>query len=210
MGRLLRGSGRLVPAVVFETHAEATTVLDRARAEADAILASARTTAEAARAAAVDEGRAQGRLAGEAAFVTLLAAARAQAERVRAGARDAARTIAVKMAEKILGRELALDPGAVVQLAAAALDACRARDGVVELRAHPQDLAALDAQQPRLLATLAEGATLTIVADEAIARGGCLVQTPVGRIDGRLDVQVAALADAVFGAAGEGGGGRVA
>jgi flagellar biosynthesis/type III secretory pathway protein FliH len=133
------------------------------------------------------------------AFTTMLVAARAEADRVRAAALPSARTLAVRMAEKIIGHAVSLDPSVLVDIAGKALAAARARAGVVLLRVHPEDHAALEAARPRLMARLGVANELRLVADPDVGRHGCVVETPAGRLDARLDTQLAALERAAFG-----------
>src|SRR5262249_49744770 len=119
----------------------------------------------------------------------LLVATFAEAERVLAAAGPAAAVLAAKMAERIVGRAGALDPSVMAEIAGEALAACRPR-GRVGLRAHPDDLAALEARCEALLARLPAGTTLELVPDETVGRAGCIVETSVGRVDARLEAQI--------------------
>jgi flagellar biosynthesis/type III secretory pathway protein FliH len=58
-------------------------------------------------------------------------------------------------------------------------------------------VAALAAARPRLEAALAAAADVKIVGDPAVGRHGCVVETPVGRLDARLETQLDALEGAV-------------
>jgi type III secretion protein L len=122
-----------------------------------------------------------------------LLAARAEAERVIGASRGAVVAIAGKMAEKIVGRAVALDAAVMAEIAAEALGACRPRVGAIRLRVHPADLATLEPRRARLVAALPEGAALEIYPDESVDRLGCVVETSVGRVDGQLATQIAAL-----------------
>jgi flagellar biosynthesis/type III secretory pathway protein FliH len=144
----------------------------------------------------LEEGRAEA--------AAMLVAARAEAERLLAEARPVALAVAGKMAERIVGRAVELDAGVMAEIAGEALAACRPRAGAVRLRVHPEDLAAVGRRRAALLARLAEGAALEVIADEAVGRAGCVVDTPVGRVDARLETQLAALERAL-----EGGGDHV-
>ena len=144
---------------------------------------------EEARRAGYDEGRAR---AG-AELATIVGAAGAEAERLLAAARPAALAIAAKMAEKIVGRAVALDPAVMGELAAEAVAACRTRGGAVVLRVHPDDLAGVEARRPAIALRLGGEGALQIVADESVERHGCVVDTAVGRVDARLASQLAAL-----------------
>jgi flagellar biosynthesis/type III secretory pathway protein FliH len=199
MGRVVKGHGRVVPGAVMD-----------ARAEAAAILAEARAGAERAREEARREGFAHGRAEGAASLARLLAAAGAEADAMLARVQPAALAVATRMAEKIVGRAVALEPAVMADIAAEALAACRTRVGVVQLRVHPDDLAPVEAARAALAGGLGGDAALELVADEAVERHGCVVDTPVGRVDGRLATQLEALRRALAGADGEPGAGAEA
>jgi flagellar biosynthesis/type III secretory pathway protein FliH len=132
----------------------------------------------------------------------LLLAARAQAERDLHRAKDAAIVLARRMAERIVGRAVELSPELMGAIVAEALAASRARAGAVVLYAHPEDLAAIERERPRWLARVAAEVEVRVVADPAIGRHGCVVETAVGRLDARLDTQLDALERALRGATG--------
>ena len=186
MGRILKSRGHVVPAVVMDARAEADAILREARARAAATLEEARRL-----------GREQGRAEGVAEVAALLAAGRAEADAMLARVEPAAVAIAARMAEKIVGRAVALDPTIMAAIAAEAVAACRTRDGLVQLRVHPEDLAAVAPAHAALVDRLGGEATLELVADEAVERHGCVVDTPVGRVDARLATQLAALSRAL-------------
>lgn len=195
MGRLVKRAGRVMPAAVVDAGLEARRLLEGARREADQLLSEARAQAAALRDQALQQGRAEA----EAEFTTLLAAARADAQRVQAAALPAARGLATRMAEKIVGRALALEPSVVADIAAQALAAARARAGTVTLRIHPDDRAAIETARPGFVARLGTAVELRVVDDPSMVPGGCVVDTPAGRLDARLATQLAALERAVFG-----------
>jgi type III secretion protein L len=181
-GHLVRGHGRVVPAVVMEARAEAAAILEAARARAAVVV-------EDSHRQGLDAGRAEA----AAAVVGLLAAGRAEAEAMLERVQPAALAIATRMAEKIVGRAVELDPTTMAAIAAEALDACRTRDGLARLRVHPEDLAAVTPALAALAERLGEGAVLELVADEGMERYGCVVETSVGTVDARLTTQLAAL-----------------
>jgi flagellar biosynthesis/type III secretory pathway protein FliH len=130
----------------------------------------------------------------------LLVSARVTAEAERAAAKDAALVLARKMAERIVGRAVALDPSILGEIAGQALAASRARGGSVVLRVHPDDLAAVEQTRPNWSQRVAAAADVSLVADESVGRNGCVVETPVGRLDARLQTQLDALERALRGA----------
>jgi type III secretion protein L len=182
MGHVVKGPGHVVPAVVMG-----------ARAQAAEIVAAAVAERERARAEGFALGRDEGRADAGAALVGLLAAARAEGDAARARVEPAVFALAARMAEKIVGRAVALDPTIMAAIAAEAVAACRTRGGVAQLRVHPDDLAPVVAARAALAEALGGEDALEIVADESVGRHGCVVDTAVGRVDARLTTQLEAL-----------------
>lgn len=194
MGRVVKGPGHVLSKAVLNARAEAAGILAEARRQAAAI----EEEAEAAR----REGFAQGRAEAIAEMAGELGSLRAEAIRALETAIPAAIPLATKMAEKIVGRAVSHDPEVMAEIAGAALEACRPRGDLVRLRLHPDDLAAV-ADRREALARQAPTAALDFVADETVGRHGCVIETPRGRIDARLEVQLAALERALVGGPGE-------
>jgi type III secretion protein L len=192
VSRIVRGprgsSGAVIPAAVHDAHREAERIVAAARAAGERLVAAA----EAAREAARQEGQARGREEGLAAVTELLVRARALAAAARAEAAADLRTLAVRIAEKVLGRALVAAPELAGDLCAAALEAARHQRDIT-LRVHPDDLRAVEAARPRLRALLLRAPDLALRADPAVGRGGCLVETEAGVIDARLETQLDAI-----------------
>jgi len=188
VGRVVKSFGHVVPKPLLDARAEAAALLARARSEADAVRAEASAIREAARREGFDTGRADG----VAEAVVALVAAQAEAARLVAGAGPAAIALAAKMAEKIVGRAVELAPETMAEIAGQALAACRPGAGTVRVRIHPEDLPAVEARREALEAG-GSAAALELVADEAVGRHGCVIDTPQGRVDARLETQLAAL-----------------
>jgi type III secretion protein L len=190
MGRLIGRQGRVVPAALLSARAQAEEIVAQARAESAALRADAERRG-------FEAGKAAGREAGVAEATQLLLAARAHSEGARARARDAALVLARRMAEKIVRRAVALDPETMGEIVAQAVEASRALDGAVVVRVHPEDLIAVEAQRPRWSQRLSAAASLRVVPDPSVGRAGCVVDTPVGRLDARLAVQLDAFEKAM-------------
>ena len=194
MGRVVKG--HVVPKLTLDARAEAEALLARARADAAAVRAEAIAAREAARREGFETGQAEG--VAEAAVA--LAAARAEAARIVDAAEPMAVAVAARMAEKIVGRAVALAPEIMAEIAGEALAACRPGSGAVRVRVHPDDLPAVEARRAALAAR-APAAALELVADDAVGRHGCVIETPQGRVDARLETQLAALERALTGGA---------
>lgn len=164
------------------------------RAEADKLLSEARHEAERLRTQAITEGRERGL----AAVTELLTAARVQTLRAHKDVEQDLRVLAVRIAERILGRELELKPDAVVDIVSEALSQAGAPREVV-VRCHPDDLKALERGRPRLIERCSRTQAVILRADPAIARGGCIVETELGTVDARLPTQLDAIERALRG-----------
>ncbi len=178
--------GAVIDGQIFDAQREAERL--RSEAEEDARRERERAEGEARRLrdAAVAEGLAAGRAEAAAELVRL----RRTLEVTGALERDLA-TLGVRVAERILGRALELDPALVVDLVRAALaELRRARLAVV--RVHPDDVAVIERALPRLAAA-ASGAELRILPDAEIAHGGCVVEAGGATVDARVETQLARL-----------------
>src|SRR5512133_3617285 len=129
----------------------------------------------------------------------LLAAARAEAKREWERAADGAVVLARKMAEKIVGHAIEVDGDVMAEIAGRALAAAKPGKEAAVLRVHPEDLSLLE-DRSAWLDELGSMADVRMVADEAVGRHGCVVETAVGRVDARLQTQLDALERALRGA----------
>jgi flagellar biosynthesis/type III secretory pathway protein FliH len=184
----------IVEAPVYDARLEAERLIAESRAQAERALALAEQDAERLRAQASAEGRERGL----AAVTELLVGARAAAARSRAGAEAELRSLAVRIAEKILGRELKLNADAVVDIVDQALRHAGEPKDVV-LRVNPDDLAALERGKPRLVERCRNARAVALRADERVARGGCVIETELGVVDARLSTQLDAIERALRG-----------
>jgi flagellar biosynthesis/type III secretory pathway protein FliH len=142
-----------------------------------------------------DSGRGREELLAEATL--WLVRARASAAASRMEAKDLALVLARKMAEKIVGHAVALDPAVLSDIAVQALAASKAREGGIVLRVHPEDLATMEAARPTWREKIASRLEVTLVGDVSVGRHGCVVESDAGRVDARLETQLAALEQAL-------------
>jgi flagellar assembly protein FliH len=170
-----------------------------ARIEADRILVQAREEAELllaqARSQAIEAAAAAAREAEERAQTDLAARWLALRYRERQQPDDAQRVIslAVALAERLLGASLELDPRRVVHLARTVIAEARgARRAVVD--AHPLDAAAL---REHLMTAGLDVQSVEVRDDGALARGELRLHTDVGTIDARLTPRFERLAAAL-------------
>jgi type III secretion protein L len=199
MAKIVKGSpeeGRRIEAEVYEAGERARALVVQAEADARKIRDDAEADRERLRAEAVAAGREEGLASAAAA---LAGAARERDRRLAAVERELV-ALAVDVARRILGRELALDPESVVGIAREALVAARGRRELT-LRVNPADAAAVRGAPALLAGALAPAAAFAIREDPAVPPGGALVETEAGLVDARLETQLAALLRALEAAA---------
>lgn len=100
--------------------------------------------------------------------------------------------LAVKIAEKIIGQALEMDPELISEIVTQAIRTLRQQKNVT-LRCNEDDYEVLKKHEKGFLEHLGQGGTITLVADPKIRRGGCLVESEIGIVDARLDVQLKTL-----------------
>ncbi len=98
--------------------------------------------------------------------------------------------VAVAIAERVVRRELAAAPEITMALVREALELAAGSAELV-LRLNPEDFNLLGDQAQRMAAELTRLGKVDVVADPAISKGGCRVDTRHGTIDQQLQVQLA-------------------
>jgi flagellar biosynthesis/type III secretory pathway protein FliH len=163
-----------------------------AKGSAAAILESARAEAEALRAAAIAEGRATGYAE---AAKQLLDLARLRSEQLRRVEQEALRAVLLVAAE-LVGKTLAAAPSDIADLLAPHLARMRRAQHVV-LHVNPLDAAWLGEHEAELRARVELAGSLELRENDAISRGGCLLESNIGELDARLETRLYALAHAL-------------
>jgi len=102
--------------------------------------------------------------------------------------------LAMAIAKQLLQREISVDRGLLLAMARVALDALGDQEAAT-IRLHPDDYAVVNAAPDHEWAS----GQLTIVADPAVERGGCVVQCDAGSMKVGLDSQFNELARTLMG-----------
>lgn len=109
-----------------------------------------------------------------------------QSGRVRAAAEEDVVKLSVAIARRVLRRELATDPDAVLGLVKAAMAKLQARE-IRRLRVAPPDAALIAAQRAGL--DFPQG--VEIVSDASLGPGSAIFETTRGELDASLETQLA-------------------
>lgn len=96
---------------------------------------------------------------------------------------DAAADLAVLIAARIIGEEISADPARVRDMVRSAMSA--AGEAPVRVLVHPEDMALVAEVTGSWL-----GADPALVASPQVERGGCIVETASGDLDGRVSLRL--------------------
>ena len=100
--------------------------------------------------------------------------------------------LAIKLAERIIRKEITLDRTILVRTVDEIVGKMTESDGVV-IRFNPEDYKVIVESGALNQAGFAGKAEMEIKADENVALGGCLVETASGQVDGQIDAQMTEL-----------------
>ncbi|MHC2067396.1 FliH/SctL family protein [Bremerella sp. T1] len=106
--------------------------------------------------------------------------------------------VATAVAEKIIRREIENDPQVSSTLIRESLQLASGC-GEIHVRLNPQDLGSMQSGEAMLCDELKKLAPAQIIADPAISRGGCIVETKFGQIDNRIETQLSRIAEELGG-----------
>jgi flagellar assembly protein FliH len=101
--------------------------------------------------------------------------------------------LSLAIARKVVHREVTTDPDIVLSLARVALERLHPR-AVATVLLHPEDFEYVKARRQ----ALTSNSTIEIVADKAVGRGGCVIQSEHGDIDARIEQQFASIERGFF------------
>jgi len=104
--------------------------------------------------------------------------------------------LAVRLAEKIIGREIKTDKKTVTEMVAAALQNARQQEKLT-VRVNPSDLSLIEEEREKFLPST-RARFIDFVADPRVSSGGCLIESEVGTIDARLETQLRVLERALL------------
>lgn len=192
LDRVVSSRRNLVKQKVGEARREAVQIVEDANLIASETAARAELEAAQLRREALEQGREQS--ASE--FNETLANAYQKRDATLRDIEPEVLKLAVKIAEKIIGRELQTDRKAIADMVAAALRNVRQQERLI-IRVNPSDLATVEEFKSSL--NHAGRATfLDFEPDPKIQSGGCIIESEVGTVDARLETQLKILERALL------------
>lgn len=191
-------SGSVVSKDTAEAKSQAQQIIQKAYSEAERI----RIEAEAYRQRGYEEGKLQGAEDGKAELTeAILDLNRKTEEQFRHFEPELVK-LSLKIAEKIIGRQMELDPALSVNIVSKALSSVRHQREIF-LRVNPEDYEIIRVEKEKLLEQLSRAQDIDIRPDPQISRGGCLIESEVGTIEATLKKQLAAIEKILLGVPGE-------
>jgi type III secretion protein L len=169
----------------FEARQQAQGIVAKARRDAADIVADA----ESRKAEYVAQGHEIGRQEILVQSQEILAKAHLQRDQMIVDAEKEILKLALRVAEKIIGRDLERSPEVIADICATAIEYTRNVKAMV-LRVNPRDAGELRAHHQDLLDRVGQLAAIAIKEDADVARGGVIIQTEGGTTDAQLSTQL--------------------
>jgi flagellar assembly protein FliH len=95
----------------------------------------------------------------------------------------------VAVAKKIIQQEIQTNEEAIREVLFKAV-ALAAEKSKVTVRINPEDFAFVEQLRPEFFAQFSELKSITVTSDPSITQGGCLLETPYGEVDARIETQL--------------------
>lgn len=102
--------------------------------------------------------------------------------------------LAVRIAEKVIGEELRTRPETILAIVREALQSVR-RERMLTIQVNPEHAEEVRQRIDSLARVAGAGRQIQVVADAAVAPGGCIVESELGVIDAQLETQLKYLED---------------
>lgn len=199
-------------AIVEEARQKAQQMMDEAQSEMDAWWEARRHEDEIVRAQAseegflsgVEQGREQGRQEAYEEYSHALAEARSILEdaslwkRRKIGeAEPFILELTLEIARKVIGEQLSCDREHLLNLIRRALSHTQEYKSII-VAVSPDSYTYVQENRTRLADVLDSQVEVTIVPDESVVDGGCIIRTSLGNVDARVDTQLAEIKKALL------------
>ena len=188
--RIIDDANAQAESTIARATEEAAMIMPNAQAEAEALIARANEESAELKATAEERGFAEGKEAGSAQLIELIAKQTKEFNDFCATLEPQLLQLTLSIVRKVISEELDEGSDIVVKITQRALKTVRQRREIT-IRANPQDMLTLKEHKRDLLDVLSRTKDIVFEEDAAIPSGGVLIETEAGRIDARLDTQLA-------------------
>jgi type III secretion protein L len=188
--RMIFSSPKVLKREVYEATQEARDVVALAQDKARQIVEEAQRERESIREQAREQGRAEG--LGE--LNQILARTSQRADELTKGWEQNMLRLSVRVAEKIIGEQLKVQPETIVSIVREALRGTRPGRRL-SIQVNEAEAQQVRSRVDRLRDSVSASSDIEIVASPSVAPGGCVIESELGVIDARLETQLKCLED---------------
>ncbi|MBJ80571.1 MAG: flagellar assembly protein FliH [Myxococcales bacterium] len=175
----------------FEAKSDAQQIRQKAMQEAEEIKKAAMAEGEQIKQQAREEGYMEGKAAGAEELTEMIATSSQRLQMIEEQVEPQLKDLALRIARKILGRELEFHPEAVVDIVKQALSDKARQRREVYLRVNPDDLQYIREHKAELLEVLGRAKEIGLREDPGVEPHGVIIETDAGTIDAQLETQLA-------------------
>jgi len=100
--------------------------------------------------------------------------------------------LALRIARKVIGEHLEADPAIVARIVQTTIAELEPTTSLA-VHVHPADVELVEAHRPELERLVKGSGRVTVVADGSVDRGGCILVSPVGEVDARIQTKLSVL-----------------
>ena len=184
--------GKILKHQVLKAEEKAAEILQKAHEKADEAVEKAAAEAENIRREAYKKGREE---AAQELLENILAA-REQRSQALHEIEGEVLKLAIKIAEKIIGREVETDETVRGEIVLTALRQARQQE-MLTVRVNAADLPLVEKMRGKI-DSFGRAQYLDVIADQSVGAGGCLIESASGTIDARLETQLRVLEKAML------------
>jgi len=181
-------SPKVLKREVYEASLDAKDLVAQAQERAKQILEQAERECDAIRERAKDEGR----QSGLAEWNQILAKTEERAATLTKSWEENMVRLSVRVAEKIIGEQIKLQPESIVSMVSEALKGARPARRLA-IQVNQEDVPYVRAQIDRLKDSASLGSQIEVVPSANLRRGGCVIDSELGIVDARLETQLKCL-----------------
>ena len=106
-------------------------------------------------------------------------------------------SISIDIAKKIIKNEIKQNPELLISSVAEILKGLSKEETKITIKANPSQVSMLKGEIPETAERLGLNKKITVIPDESVMEGGCIVTTTNGIVDATIDTQLAVISEAL-------------
>lgn len=118
-------------------------------------------------------------------------------QEIIAGSEDEIVQLAMAVARKVISTELTANPEYIIQIVKRAIQKVTDREEVT-VRVNPENLDTVISAQDKLSGSVQGIRKFKVLADNSVTPGGCVIETPNGNVDARIESQLGEIEQALM------------